>query len=139
MDTRYVGCDNAGHISKCTSLVLALRLSWFTTSNYSMNNTVLPIYIQYNFDKNSLSLQNERKLLTFYVPKFFIVGMLWLSAVTLATWQKYNELQDPTYNHSVDTKHYYVSINIIQPPFMIYLLYVCRISKCFSSYSVAFI
>ncbi|GLV41173.1 uncharacterized protein CBL_04697 [Carabus blaptoides fortunei] len=51
--------------------------------------------------------QNERKLLTFYVPKFFIVGMLWLSAVTLATWQKYNELQDPTYNHSVDTKHYY--------------------------------
>ncbi|KAI4457487.1 transmembrane protein [Holotrichia oblita] len=51
--------------------------------------------------------QNERRLLTFYFPKFFIVGMLWISAVIMATWEKCNELTDPTYNHAVDTTHYY--------------------------------
>lgn len=55
-------------------------------------------------------LQNERRLLTFYFPKFFIVGMLWISAVIMATWEKCNELTDPTYNHAVDTTHYYVSL-----------------------------
>lgn len=57
-------------------------------------------------------LQNERKFLTFYLPKLFIVGMLWLSAIILATWQKYNELQDPTYNHAIDTKHYDVCFKL---------------------------
>ncbi|XP_044262247.1 transmembrane protein 181 [Tribolium madens] len=47
--------------------------------------------------------QNERRILTFYFPKVFIVGMLWLPAIILATWEKYSELQDPTYNHVVDT------------------------------------
>lgn len=35
--------------------------------------------------------------------------MLWISAIIMATWEKCNELQDPTYNHVVDTTHYYVS------------------------------
>ncbi|KAG8227320.1 hypothetical protein J437_LFUL006761 [Ladona fulva] len=47
--------------------------------------------------------QNERRLLTFYAPKLFIVGLLWLSAVTIATWQEYNELRDPTYSYKLDT------------------------------------
>ncbi|XP_077297204.1 transmembrane protein 181 [Arctopsyche grandis] len=51
--------------------------------------------------------QNERWFMTFYFPKLFIVGMIWLSAIILATWQKYNELRDPTYDYVVDTTHYY--------------------------------
>lgn len=31
--------------------------------------------------------QGERKCLTFYLPKLIIVGLLWLSAVTLGIWQ----------------------------------------------------
>lgn len=33
------------------------------------------------------SFQGERKCLTFYLPKFFIVGLLWLASVTLGIWQ----------------------------------------------------
>ncbi|KAG1671101.1 Transmembrane protein 181 [Nymphon striatum] len=50
--------------------------------------------------------QNERPLLTFYGPKVLIVGMLWISAFTLASWQEFNELRDPTYNYKVDTGHF---------------------------------
>lgn len=50
--------------------------------------------------------QNERHILTFYLPKLLIVGMLWISAITMATWQKYNELQDPTYSYKLDTRNF---------------------------------
>ncbi|KAJ8977166.1 hypothetical protein NQ317_003106 [Molorchus minor] len=52
--------------------------------------------------------QNERHLLTFYVPKLFVVAMLWFPAVVLSTWQRVNELEDPTYNHIVDTSNFEV-------------------------------
>lgn len=32
-------------------------------------------------------VQGERKCLTFYLPKLAVVGLLWLSAVTLGIWQ----------------------------------------------------
>lgn len=35
---------------------------------------------------------------------------MWLCAIVLATWEKYNELRDPTYNHFVDTGNYQVII-----------------------------
>eukprot|EP00058_Branchiostoma_floridae_P005118 XP_002590606.1 hypothetical protein BRAFLDRAFT_83753 [Branchiostoma floridae] len=50
--------------------------------------------------------QYERRFMTFYVPKVMIVGLLWISAVTLASWQEYNELQDPTYQYKVDTVNF---------------------------------
>ncbi|XP_035216021.1 transmembrane protein 181-like [Stegodyphus dumicola] len=50
--------------------------------------------------------QNERSFSKFYLPKCIIIGMLWLSAFTLASWQKFNELRDPTYNYKVDTGHF---------------------------------
>jgi hypothetical protein len=50
--------------------------------------------------------QNERHILTFYLPKLLIVGMLWISAITMATWQKFNELQDPTYSYKLDTRNF---------------------------------
>lgn len=52
--------------------------------------------------------QNEKKFLTFYLPKLIIIFPMWLCAIVLATWEKYNELRDPTYNHFVDTGNYNV-------------------------------
>ncbi|XP_065081918.1 transmembrane protein 181 [Ochlerotatus camptorhynchus] len=49
--------------------------------------------------------QNERKLLTFYVPKLIVILPIWLCAVVLATWES-NEMKDPTYSHFVDTANY---------------------------------
>uniref|UniRef100_A0A3Q3LAZ5 Transmembrane protein 181 n=1 Tax=Mastacembelus armatus TaxID=205130 RepID=A0A3Q3LAZ5_9TELE len=51
---------------------------------------------------HGIRVQGERKCLTFYLPKLIIVGLLWLSAVTLGIWQTVNELQDPTYQYKVD-------------------------------------
>lgn len=56
------------------------------------------------------SQQNERRLLTFYLPKLLLVGPVWLCAVLMATWQKYNEHLDPTYSYQLDTSYFYVSI-----------------------------
>ncbi|XP_054542440.1 transmembrane protein 181 isoform X4 [Pan troglodytes] len=36
---------------------------------------------------HGIRVQGERKCLTFYLPKFFIVGLLWLASVTLGIWQ----------------------------------------------------
>ncbi|KAL5282824.1 TMEM181 family protein [Megaselia abdita] len=50
--------------------------------------------------------QNERRLTNFYLPKLLVVLPIWLCAIVLATWEKCNELRDPTYSHFVDTKNY---------------------------------
>lgn len=52
--------------------------------------------------------QNERKFVTFYLPKLIVIMPMWLCAIVLATWEKYNELRDPTYNHFVDTGNFQV-------------------------------
>ncbi|XP_065170507.1 transmembrane protein 181 [Atheta coriaria] len=51
--------------------------------------------------------QNERRFMVFYLPKLIVVGMLWFAAIILGTWERYNEMQDPTYSHIVDTNNYY--------------------------------
>ncbi|XP_058800574.1 transmembrane protein 181 isoform X2 [Phymastichus coffea] len=51
--------------------------------------------------------QNERRMLTFYLPKLLVVGSLWGAALTLATWLRCSELEDPTYNYVLDTSNYY--------------------------------
>lgn len=58
--------------------------------------------------------QNERKFLTFYLPKLIVIAPIWLCAIVLATWEKCNELHDPTYNHFVDTGNYNVSTDCWQ-------------------------
>uniref|UniRef100_A0A1B0C2U9 Transmembrane protein 181 n=1 Tax=Glossina palpalis gambiensis TaxID=67801 RepID=A0A1B0C2U9_9MUSC len=50
--------------------------------------------------------QNERRFVGFYLPKIIVVLPLWLCAIVLATWEKCNELKDPSYSHFVDTKNY---------------------------------
>ncbi|XP_036432958.1 transmembrane protein 181 isoform X2 [Colossoma macropomum] len=55
---------------------------------------------------HGIRVQGERRFLTFYLPKLVIVGLLWISAVTLGIWQLINELQDPTYQYNMDMKHF---------------------------------
>nr|XP_023415137.1 transmembrane protein 181 [Loxodonta africana] len=55
---------------------------------------------------HGIRVQGERKCLTFYLPKFFIVGLLWLASVTLGIWQTVNELHDPMYQYRVDTGNF---------------------------------
>ncbi|XP_077408025.1 transmembrane protein 181 isoform X1 [Vanacampus margaritifer] len=55
---------------------------------------------------HGIRVQGERRCLTFYLLKLVIVGLLWLSAVTLGIWQTVNELQDPTYQYKVDIKNF---------------------------------
>ncbi|XP_051544424.1 transmembrane protein 181-like isoform X3 [Myxocyprinus asiaticus] len=55
---------------------------------------------------HGIRVQGERKFLTFYLLKLIIVGLLWLSAVTLGIWQTVNELQDPTYQYKVDIQNF---------------------------------
>ncbi|XP_076128529.1 transmembrane protein 181 isoform X2 [Alosa pseudoharengus] len=55
---------------------------------------------------HGIRVQGERKCLTFYLPKMLIVGLIWLSAVTLGIWQTVNELQDPTYQYKVDIDNF---------------------------------
>ncbi|NWI84722.1 TM181 protein, partial [Pitta sordida] len=43
--------------------------------------------VVHSFTTLLFSQQGERKCLTFYLPKFFIVGLLWLASVTLGIWQ----------------------------------------------------
>lgn len=50
--------------------------------------------------------QNERRFVSFYLVKIIVVLPIWLCAIVLATWEKCNELKDPTYSHFVDTKNY---------------------------------
>lgn len=76
--------------------------------------------------------QNERKFLTFYLPKLIVILPMWLCAIVLATWEKYNELRDPTYNHFVDTGNYQVNKNTFQKIscnfgfLLILMLYHCK-------------
>lgn len=53
--------------------------------------------------------QNERRFCSFYFPKLIVITPLWLCAIVLATWEKCNELRDPTYSHFVDTGNYNVN------------------------------
>ncbi|CAB3364753.1 Hypothetical predicted protein [Cloeon dipterum] len=71
--------------------------------------------------------QNERNILTFYLPKVLIVGMLWLSAVVMAIWQKYNELQDPTYSYKIDTDNFYnfkIFFFVVGGLYLVYLFFL---------------
>ena len=54
--------------------------------------------------------QVKRRFATFYMPKLVVVGLLWLAAVILSSWQEFNELHDPTYNYRVDTDSFKVGI-----------------------------
>uniref|UniRef100_A0A665WZB8 Transmembrane protein 181 n=1 Tax=Echeneis naucrates TaxID=173247 RepID=A0A665WZB8_ECHNA len=76
---------------------------------------------------HGIRVQGERKCLTFYLPKMIIVGLLWLSAVTLGIWQTVNELQDPTYLYNVDIVNFQgmkVFFLIVVALYVLYLIFL---------------
>ncbi|XP_037606085.1 transmembrane protein 181 isoform X1 [Sebastes umbrosus] len=76
---------------------------------------------------HGIRVQGERKCLTFYLPKLIIVGLLWLSAVTLGIWQTVNELQDPTYQYKVDIMNFQgmkVFFLIVVALYILYLIFL---------------
>lgn len=76
---------------------------------------------------HGIRVQGERKCLTFYLPKVIIVGLLWLSAVTLGIWQIVNELQDPTYQYSLDIVNFQgmkVFFLIVVVLYILYLIFL---------------
>ncbi|CAM4537294.1 unnamed protein product [Caretta caretta] len=76
---------------------------------------------------HGIRVQGERKCLTFYFPKFFIVGLLWLACVTLGIWQTVNELHDPTYQYRVDTGNFQgmkIFFLVVATVYILYLLFL---------------
>uniref|UniRef100_A0A667WRY7 Transmembrane protein 181 n=1 Tax=Myripristis murdjan TaxID=586833 RepID=A0A667WRY7_9TELE len=76
---------------------------------------------------HGIRVQGERKCLTFYLPKLVIVGLLWLSAVTLGIWQTVNELQDPTYLYKVDIANFQgmkIFFLIVVVLYILYLIFL---------------
>eukprot|EP00069_Balaena_mysticetus_P014024 bmy_22209T0 len=76
---------------------------------------------------HGIRVQGERKCLTFYLPKFFIVGLLWLACVTLGIWQTINELHDPMYQYRVDTGNFQgmkVFFMLVAAMYILYLLFL---------------
>jgi hypothetical protein len=58
-------------------------------------------------------VQTNRRFAKFYLPKVLLVGLMWIVAVTLASWQEYMELNDPTYYYRLDTSSFMVSIHLL--------------------------
>ncbi|VFV46952.1 transmembrane protein 181 [Lynx pardinus] len=76
---------------------------------------------------HGIRVQGERKCLTFYLPKFFIVGLLWLASVTLGIWQTVNELHDPMYQYRVDTGNFQgmkIFFMVVAAVYILYLLFL---------------
>ncbi|XP_062344872.1 transmembrane protein 181 isoform X7 [Cinclus cinclus] len=76
---------------------------------------------------HGIRVQGERKCLTFYLPKFFIVGLLWLASVTLGIWQTVNEVHDPTYQYRVDTGNFQgmkIFFLVVATMYILYLLFL---------------
>ncbi|WAR07814.1 TM181-like protein [Mya arenaria] len=71
--------------------------------------------------------QTDRRFWKFYSLKVLIVGLIWISAVTLSSWQEYNELQDPTYFYRLDTSNFMgfkIFFFIVGGIYLLYLLYL---------------
>ncbi|KAL7987646.1 hypothetical protein Chor_006565 [Crotalus horridus] len=76
---------------------------------------------------HGIRVQGERKCMTFYFPKFLIVGLLWLASVTLGIWQTVNELHDPTYQYETDTNNFQgmkIFFLVVATVYILYLLFL---------------
>lgn len=65
----------------------------------------------------------ERHFTSFYLPKLVVVGLIWISGLTLASWQVFNEQQDPTYNYRLDTGNFLAFKIVFFTIGAVYLLY----------------
>ncbi|RXM34945.1 Transmembrane protein 181 [Acipenser ruthenus] len=99
----------------------------FTWKVYNPSFSQVEIWFRFVFVVFTFMVTGERKCLTFYMPKLFIVGLLWLSAVTLGIWQTVNELHDPTYQFKVDTGNFQgmkVFFLIVVSLYILYLIFL---------------
>ncbi|KAH9525384.1 hypothetical protein Btru_001261 [Bulinus truncatus] len=78
----------------------------FAFKSYNPSFTQIEIWIRFVFLVFTFLTTTDRHFVRFYLPKVIIVGLIWLCAVTLASWQEYNELQDPTYYYRLDTTNF---------------------------------
>lgn len=101
----YVRRNSTGHILVCPTYVLVVYVFINQLINLSIVLKIILIGIYHGLR------QNDRKCYIFYLPKFIVILPIWLCAIVLATWEKCNELKDPTYSHFVDTENYNVDIN----------------------------
>ncbi|XP_039260920.2 transmembrane protein 181-like isoform X2 [Styela clava] len=70
---------------------------------------------------------DRRRFSTFYLPKLIICSLLWLAAVTLGSWQQYNELRDPTYQYKLDITNFTgmkVMFFTVGVAYILYLLFL---------------
>ncbi|KAH6927938.1 hypothetical protein HPB50_009981 [Hyalomma asiaticum] len=100
----------------------------FHYKSYNASFTQLEIWFRFIFLLATFFVTNERRFATFYLPKLLVVGMLWTAAFVLASWQRYNELRDPTYNYKVDTqgfaalKIFFFTMGSIYLAYLLYLV-----------------
>ncbi|XP_065653442.1 transmembrane protein 181-like isoform X2 [Hydra vulgaris] len=66
--------------------------------------------------------QSERHLIPFYLPKFIMIGIIWVTLCTLLGWQRYNELLDPLFK--VDVKHFIGLKLFFSVVMLIYVIYL---------------
>ncbi|GAB1604756.1 transmembrane protein 181-like isoform X1 [Argonauta hians] len=71
--------------------------------------------------------QTDRQFSKFYLPKLIVVGLLWLAAVTLASWEQYNELRDPTFYYRLDQSNFMgfkICFFVVGGIYLVYLGYL---------------
>eukprot|EP00794_Sanderia_malayensis_P000509 gene509-1156_t len=69
--------------------------------------------------------QSERRFISFYLPKIFIVGLMWICGCVLLGWQQHNENRDPSYQYKIDIGHFLglkIFFFIVGGIYMLYLL-----------------
>ncbi|KQK79768.1 hypothetical protein AAES_124201 [Amazona aestiva] len=99
----------------------------FTWKTYNPTFSQVEIWFRFVFVVLTFMVTGERKCLTFYLPKFFIVGLLWLASVTLGIWQTVNEVHDPTYQYRVDTGNFQgmkIFFLVVATTYVLYLLFL---------------
>ncbi|KAL1491469.1 hypothetical protein ABEB36_012065 [Hypothenemus hampei] len=67
--------------------------------------------------------QNKRNIYTFYLPKFFVVAMMYFPILVISVWQEIDELNDPAYDHTLEND-YYVVIAFLYIFSTIYFMYL---------------
>jgi len=64
------------------------------------------------FDGIRYQEPSQRKFLTFYLPKFILVGLFWFFAVTVFTWGQLQLLNDPSYQTPSDLPGF-IAVNFL--------------------------
>ncbi|KAE9530589.1 hypothetical protein AGLY_011051 [Aphis glycines] len=71
--------------------------------------------------------QNERKPISFYLPKAILVGPFWICGVIMAKYRRMNEFDDPAFNFEIDSNAYTnikTCVGIFAIIYIVYLVYL---------------